>query len=56
LCAIEPFATMAVYCAGKLARDMFHAMLAKEMAGKDHQRASSTTEDVVNEQKSSNVM
>ena len=30
LCAIEPFPTMAVYCAGKAARDMFHSVLAKE--------------------------
>ena len=32
LCAIEPFPTMAVYCAGKAARDMFHAVLAKELS------------------------
>lgn len=32
LCAIEPFPTMAVYCAGKAARDMFHAVLAKEFS------------------------
>jgi sepiapterin reductase len=31
LCAIEPFPTMSVYCAGKAARDMFHMVLAKEM-------------------------
>jgi sepiapterin reductase len=30
LCAIDPFPTMALYCAGKAARDMFHAVLAKE--------------------------
>ena len=30
LCAIEPFASMGVYCAGKAARDMFHRVLAKE--------------------------
>ena len=30
LCALEPFPTMAVYCAGKAARDMFHQVLAKE--------------------------
>ena len=30
LCAIDPFATMSLYCAGKAARDMFHAVLAKE--------------------------
>lgn len=35
LCAIEPFATMAVYCAGKAARDMFHMVLAKEAGGKE---------------------
>jgi sepiapterin reductase len=51
LCAIEPFATMAVYCAGKSARDMFHAVLAKEMTGKDDQKDNSTTTDVENEQK-----
>ncbi|KAI2511950.1 short chain dehydrogenase [Fragilaria crotonensis] len=30
LCALEPFATMTTYCAGKAARDMFHQSLAKE--------------------------
>jgi sepiapterin reductase len=30
LCAIEPFKTMSVYCAGKAARDIFHAAFAKE--------------------------
>lgn len=30
LCAIEPFSTMPVYCAGKAARDLFHSVLAKE--------------------------
>lgn len=30
LCAIDPFSTMAVYCAGKASRDMFHSVLAKE--------------------------
>ncbi|KAL7534235.1 hypothetical protein ACHAXR_008187 [Thalassiosira sp. AJA248-18] len=30
LCAIEPFPTMSIYCAGKAGRDMFHACLAKE--------------------------
>ena len=30
LCAVDPFATMSVYCAGKAARDMFHQVLAKE--------------------------
>mmetsp|Transcript_33933 Transcript_33933/g.78253 ORF Transcript_33933/g.78253 Transcript_33933/m.78253 type:complete len:270 (+) Transcript_33933:1084-1893(+) len=30
LCAIEPFPTMAGYCAAKAARDMFHAAMAKE--------------------------
>jgi sepiapterin reductase len=30
LCAIQPFPTMATYCAGKAARDMFHVTLAKE--------------------------
>jgi sepiapterin reductase len=49
LCAIEPFATMAVYCAGKSARDMFHTVLAKEMAGVDERKENSTT-DVVNHQ------
>merc|ERR1740124_1197424 len=31
LCAVEPFETMGTYCAGKAARDMFHAVLAKEL-------------------------
>jgi sepiapterin reductase len=31
LCAISPVPTMASYCTGKAARDMFHACLAKEL-------------------------
>lgn len=34
LCALQPFATMTTYCAGKAARDMFHQSLAKEEEGK----------------------
>ncbi len=34
LCAIDPFPTMSLYCAGKAARDMFHAVLAKEQKTK----------------------
>jgi len=30
LCAIDAFPTMSLYCSGKAARDMFHAVLAKE--------------------------
>jgi sepiapterin reductase len=30
LCALQPFPTMATYCTGKAARDMFHATMAKE--------------------------
>jgi sepiapterin reductase len=30
LCAVEPFKSMAIYCAGKAARDMFHKVLAEE--------------------------
>ena len=30
LCALEPFDTMGIYCAGKAARDMFHRCLAIE--------------------------
>ena len=30
LCAVQPFPTMATYCAGKAARDMFHVTLANE--------------------------
>lgn len=33
LCAIEPFPTMAVYCTGKAARDMFYNVWAKELGG-----------------------
>lgn len=33
LCAIEPFSTMSIYCAGKAARDLFHSVLAKEESG-----------------------
>ena len=32
LCAIEPFSTMSIYCAGKAARDLFHSVLAKEVS------------------------
>jgi len=32
LCAIKPFNTMAMYCAGKAARDMFHTVLANELS------------------------
>ena len=32
LCAIEPFETMAIYCAAKAAREMYHKVLAKENA------------------------
>ena len=37
LCAVQPFPTMAGYCAGKAARDLYHAVLAKaeEEEGKD---------------------
>jgi sepiapterin reductase len=31
LCAVSPVATMAPYCTGKAARDMFHTCLAKEI-------------------------
>jgi len=41
LCAIKPFNTMSVYCAGKAARDMFHAVLSKEESA-----AASSAEDV----------
>ena len=34
LCAIEPFPTMSVYCAGKAGRDMYHSVLAKEHSTK----------------------
>ena len=33
LCAVDPFATMSVYCAGKAARDMYHRVLARETDG-----------------------
>ena len=36
LCAIEPFPTMSLYCTGKAARDMFHAVLAKEQTSQSH--------------------
>jgi len=32
ICAIQPFPTMSLYCAGKAARDMFHSVLAKDLA------------------------
>jgi len=31
LCAIQPFPTMGVYCSTKASRDMFHAVMAKEL-------------------------
>lgn len=40
LCAKEPFSTMAVYCAGKAARDMFHIVLAKEMSRDESKKPS----------------
>jgi len=30
LCAVKPFPTWGIYCAGKAARDMFHSVLAEE--------------------------
>lgn len=45
LCAKEPFSTMAVYCAGKAARDMFHIVLAKEMS-RDESKKQSTHDAV----------
>ncbi|EJK58975.1 hypothetical protein THAOC_20865 [Thalassiosira oceanica] len=47
LCAVDPFATMSVYCAGKAARDMFHQVVAKEMAkdsGEEDDDASRTNQ------------
>lgn len=32
LCAIKPFLSWGVYCAGKAARDMYHSVLAEELA------------------------
>lgn len=36
LCALEPFASMSVYCAGKAARDMYHRVLSKEMKDEEN--------------------
>jgi len=33
ICGVEPFKTLALYCAGKSARDMFHSVLAEENSG-----------------------
>ncbi|KAL7499981.1 hypothetical protein ACHAWT_010922 [Skeletonema menzelii] len=43
LCASEPFPTMSLYCAGKAARDMFHAVLAKEQISQSHEEKEGTT-------------
>jgi len=40
LCAIQPFETMATYCSGKAARDMFHAVMAKEVSEKSNSSCS----------------
>ena len=48
LCAIEPFATMSLYCAGKAARDMFHAVLAKEQTSQSHEEEEGTTTSTSN--------
>eukprot|EP00581_Thalassiosira_minuscula_P019931 CAMPEP_0183712506 /NCGR_PEP_ID=MMETSP0737-20130205/7616_1 /TAXON_ID=385413 /ORGANISM="Thalassiosira miniscula, Strain CCMP1093" /LENGTH=354 /DNA_ID=CAMNT_0025941133 /DNA_START=72 /DNA_END=1136 /DNA_ORIENTATION=+ len=40
LCAIDPFPTMSIYCAGKAGREMFHRVLAKE-----HSSPSSSNDD-----------
>ena len=45
LCAIKPFPTMAVYCAGKAARDMFHMVLSKEISGRSEGSNRKTTAD-----------
>ena len=37
LCAIDPFPTMSIYCAGKAGRDMFHSVLAKEHSSNSKQ-------------------
>ena len=34
ICALDPFPTMSIYCAGKAGRDMFHNVLAKEDSSK----------------------
>ena len=46
LCALEPFPTMAVYCAGKAARDMFHQVLAKEHSVESDEQKQNATSDV----------
>mmetsp|Transcript_8189 Transcript_8189/g.20130 ORF Transcript_8189/g.20130 Transcript_8189/m.20130 type:complete len:338 (+) Transcript_8189:20-1033(+) len=46
LCAIKPFPTMSIYCAGKAGRDMFHSVLAKEHSTRSTQNdKESTTEN-----------
>ena len=34
ICALDPFPTVSIYCAGKAGRDMFHNVLAKENSSK----------------------
>ncbi|KAL3781292.1 hypothetical protein HJC23_006516 [Cyclotella cryptica] len=54
LCAIQPFPTMAPYCAGKAARDMFHSVLAKEMSdGSDEGNQEGTSDGCPSNRKSS---
>ena len=48
LCAIEPFPTMSLYCTGKAARDMFHAVLAKEQTSQSHEEKEGTTSTTSN--------
>jgi sepiapterin reductase len=36
LCALEPFSTMATYCTGKAARDMYHRVIARELEDLKH--------------------
>jgi len=43
LCAMDPFPTMSVYCAGKAGRNMFHSVLAKEHSTEASERSEDTT-------------
>ena len=48
LCAISSFPTMAMYCAGKAYRDMYHQTMAKEEGDKDNHSHSSVKVKILN--------
>lgn len=47
LCAIQAFDSWGIYCAGKAARDMYHAVLAQEQVKKQENAATATAEKIL---------